>query len=55
MVSKRKSWQEKLEGKKGLPKTLVLKENFPCYNALHKMGVKSGETIVLARAILNPS
>ena len=51
MVSKRKSWQEKLEDKKGLPKTLVLKENFPCYNALQKMGVKSGETIVL----VNPS
>jgi len=47
----RKSWQEKLTDKKGLPKTLELKENFPCYNALHNMGVESGETIVL----VNPS
>lgn len=47
----RKSWQEKLEEKKGLPKTLKLERNFPCYNALHKMGVELGESVVL----VNPS
>ena len=51
MVYKRKSWQEKLADKKGLPKTLELRENFPCYNALHKMGVDPGQTVVL----VNPS
>jgi alkylated DNA nucleotide flippase Atl1 len=47
MNYKRKSWQEKLNDKKGLPKILELKENFPCYKALHKMGVKSGDRVVL--------
>jgi alkylated DNA nucleotide flippase Atl1 len=51
MVYKRKSWQEKLADKKGLPKTLELKTNFPCYNALHKMGVDPGQMVVL----VNPS
>ncbi len=51
MVTRRKSWQAKLADKKGLPKTLELKENFPCYNALHKMGVEAGQTVVL----VNPS
>jgi len=46
MTYKRKSWQEKLEDKKGLPKILELKQNFPCYNALHKMGVESGDRVV---------
>ena len=51
MAYKRKSWQEKLEDKKNLPKILKLEKNFPCYNALHKMGVNVGERIVIA----NPS
>ena len=51
MTYKRKSWQEKLEDKKGLPKILELKQNFPCYRALHKMGVESGDRVVL----VNPS
>ena len=41
----------KIGDKKGLPKILELKENFPCYNALHKMGVNSGDPVVL----VNPS
>lgn len=51
MTYKRKTWQQKMEDKKGLPKILELKENFPCYNALRKMGVKSGDEVVL----VNPS
>lgn len=35
MASKKKLWQEELEDKKDLPKTLVLEKNFPCYNAVH--------------------
>jgi hypothetical protein len=47
MTYKKKSWQEKLADKKGLPKILELKENFPCYKALHKMGVEPGDSVVL--------
>ena len=47
MTYKKKTWQEKLDDKKGLPKILELKENFPCYKALHKMGVESGDSVVL--------
>jgi len=48
---RRKSWQEKLADKKGLPKILKLEERFPCYNAVHKMGAEAGDTVVL----VNPS
>ena len=51
MTSKRKTWQEKLADKEGLPKVLKLESRFPCYNALHKMGVEAGEDVVL----VNPS
>lgn len=47
MASKRKSWQEKLEDKKNLPKILKLEKNFPCYNAVHKMGADEGDNIIL--------
>jgi alkylated DNA nucleotide flippase Atl1 len=47
----RKTWQEKLVDKIGYPKILVLEENFPCFNAVHKMGAKAGDKIVL----VNPS
>ncbi|MGD0804388.1 MAG: hypothetical protein ABSA11_09980 [Candidatus Bathyarchaeia archaeon] len=47
MGNRKKTWQEKLADKEGLPKTLELKQNFPCFNALHKMGVEVGETVVL--------
>lgn len=47
MVSKRKTWQEKMADKEGLPKILLLEERFPCYNALHKMGVEAGDPVVL--------
>jgi alkylated DNA nucleotide flippase Atl1 len=51
MTSKRKTWQEKLADKEKLPKVLKLEARFPCYNALHKMGVAAGEDVVL----VNPS
>ena len=51
MGNNKKTWREKLADKEGLPKTLELKKNFPCYNALHKIGVEAGETVIL----VNPS
>ena len=51
MGYKKKTWQEKLADKKGLPKVLKLQEKFPCYNAVHKMGVEAGDPVVL----VNPS
>jgi alkylated DNA nucleotide flippase Atl1 len=51
MGSRRKSWQEKLTDKKGLPKILTLQKNFPCYKAVHKMGAEAGDKVVL----VNPS
>jgi alkylated DNA nucleotide flippase Atl1 len=48
---KKKSWQEKLVDKQGYPKILKLEKRFPCYNAVHKMGVEVGDEVVL----VNPS
>jgi len=47
----KKTWQEKMADKKGLPKILTLEKNFPCYNAVHKMGAEAGDPVVL----VNPS
>ncbi len=47
MPYKKKSWQEKLADKKGLPKILKLEKKFPCYNAVHKMGAELGDEVVL--------
>jgi alkylated DNA nucleotide flippase Atl1 len=51
MTSRKKTWQEKLEDKDGLPKILTLERRFPCFNAVHKMGAEVGDEIVL----VNPS
>ena len=51
MPYKKKSWQEKLLDKKGLPKILKLEKRFPCYNAVHKMGAELGDEVIL----VNPS
>ena len=51
MTSRKKTWQEKLSDKANLPKFIELERGFPCYNALHKMGVDVGDMIVL----VNPS
>ncbi|MBN1894099.1 MGMT family protein [bacterium] len=47
----KKTWQEKMADKKNLPKILTLEKNFPCYNAVHKMGADAGDRIIL----VNPS
>jgi hypothetical protein len=51
MTSKKKTWQEKLADKQGLPKLVRLERGFPCYNAVHKMGAQEDDDIVL----VNPS
>jgi alkylated DNA nucleotide flippase Atl1 len=51
MPYRKKTWQEKLADKKGLPKILKLGKRFPCYNAVHKMGAEVGDDVVL----VNPS
>jgi len=40
-----------MQDKPGYPKVLILEERFPCYHAVHKMGAKVGDEIVL----VNPS
>ena len=47
MRSRKKTWREKLTDREGLPKILKLERRFPCYNALHRMGVGLGEDVVL--------
>ena len=47
MGYKRKSWQEKLADKNNLPKVLKLQKQFPCYNAVHKMGADVGDEVIL--------
>jgi alkylated DNA nucleotide flippase Atl1 len=46
----RKTWFQKLEDKKTLPKVLTLERRFPCYNAVHKMGVNIGDPVILVNA-----
>ena len=47
----KKTWQDKLKDKASLPKVLRLEKDFPCYNAVHKMGAEAGDSVVL----VNPS
>jgi alkylated DNA nucleotide flippase Atl1 len=47
----KKNWQEKLKDKPSFPKVLRLERRFPCYNAVHKMGAKVGDNVIL----VNPS
>jgi hypothetical protein len=51
MGYRKKSWQEKLEDKKGYPEILKLEERFPCFHAVHKMGADVGDDVVF----VNPS
>jgi len=46
----KKTWIQKIEDKKTLPKVLKLEKHFPCYNAVHKMGANAGEPVVLVNA-----
>ena len=48
MPYRKKTWKEKLEGDKDFPKILKLKENYPCWRALRKLGAKPGDSVVLA-------
>ncbi len=48
MPYKRKTWQEKLEDSKSMPKIVPLQANFPCQRALEKMGATIGDSVVLA-------
>ncbi len=45
---KRKTWQEKLEDLKNMPKIVPLEKNFPCRRPLEKMGAQVGDSVVLA-------
>lgn len=47
----KKTWAQKLEDKKNLPKILKLEKGFPCYNAVHSMGASEGDDVIL----VNPS
>jgi hypothetical protein len=46
----KKTWAQKIEDKKTLPKVLKLEDQFPCYNAVHKMGVDAGDPVVMVNA-----
>ena len=46
----RKTWLEKLEDKKTLPKMLELEKRFPCYRAVQKMGAEVGDPVILVNA-----
>jgi hypothetical protein len=51
MTPSRKTWQEKLADKKGLPKFVKLERGFPCFNAVQKMGAEKGDVIFLVYPI----
>ena len=51
MTYKKKTWTEKLQQSKNMPKTLSFDPRFPCGKALVKMGAKPGDSVVLAPAI----
>ncbi len=46
----KKTWLEKIKDKANFPKIVILKERFPCYNAVHKMGANAGDPVVLVNA-----
>ncbi|MGA9117395.1 MAG: MGMT family protein [Bacteroidota bacterium] len=47
MKSRKKTRQEKLADREVFPKIVKLERRFPCFNALHRMGVEAGQDIVL--------
>jgi alkylated DNA nucleotide flippase Atl1 len=49
MAYKKKTWQEKMADKEGLPKVLKLKKKFPCFNTAAKLGAKVGDPCVLVQ------
>jgi hypothetical protein len=44
----KKTWKEKLEDNKNMPKKLEFDPKFPCGKALQKLGAKPGDSVVLA-------
>ena len=48
MTYKKKTWNEKLNDNKDLPKTLSFERNFPCGKALEKWGARPGDSVVIA-------
>jgi alkylated DNA nucleotide flippase Atl1 len=44
----KKTWKEKLEDNKNMPKILDFDPKFPCGKALQKLGAKPGDSVVLA-------
>ena len=47
MAYKKKTWQEKMANKNGLPKIIKLNGKEPCFKALQKMGAKVGDSCVI--------
>lgn len=48
MPYRRKTWREKLQDNKKMPKVLRFDPKFPCGRALEKRGAKPGDPVVLA-------
>ena len=48
MPYRRKTWREKLEDSKKMPKVLDFDPRFPCGRALEKRGARPGDSVVLA-------
>jgi len=48
MPYRKKTWTEKLQDNKNMPKVLEFDPKFPCGRALEKRGAKPGDTVVLA-------
>jgi hypothetical protein len=51
IIMAKKTWKEKLEDNKNMPKTLEFDPKFPCGKALQKLGAKPGDSVVLAPPI----
>jgi hypothetical protein len=48
VVYKKKTWSEKLQNGKSMPKVLEFDPKFPCGKALSKRGARPGDPVVLA-------
>jgi alkylated DNA nucleotide flippase Atl1 len=49
MAYKRKTWQQKMEDKQGLPKVIRLEPTFPCGKALMGLGAHPGDTVAIVQ------
>jgi hypothetical protein len=48
IIMAKKTWKEKLDDTKNMPKILDFDPKFPCGKALQKLGAKPGDSVVLA-------